>query len=52
VVTIADDGRGGANPRGGTGLVGLVDRVEALRGALDISSSESSGTVVRAHFPL
>jgi signal transduction histidine kinase len=52
VVTISDDGRGGANPRGGTGLVGLVDRVEALRGALDISSSETSGTVVRAHFPL
>ena len=52
VVSIADDGRGGANPRRGTGLVGLTDRVEALRGALDISSSESSGTVVRAYFPL
>ena len=52
VVTVADDGRGGANPRGGTGLRGLTDRVEALRGTLDITSAAASGTVVRAELPL
>jgi PAS domain S-box-containing protein len=52
VVTVADDGRGGANPGSGTGLRGLADRVEALRGTLEITSSPSSGTLVRAELPL
>lgn len=52
VVKVEDDGRGGANPKGGTGLVGLTDRVEALRGTVSISSSPSSGTLLRAEFPL
>ena len=52
VVTVADDGRGGANPRGGTGLRGLTDRVEALRGTLDITTSATAGTLVRAELPL
>jgi PAS domain S-box-containing protein len=51
VVTVEDDGRGGANPRAGTGLRGLTDRVEALRGTLDITSSRS-GTTLRAELPL
>ena len=33
VLTIADDGRGGADPSRGSGLRGLRDRVEALGGA-------------------
>ena len=52
VVTVADDGRGGANPRGGTGLRGLTDRVEALRGTLDLTSAPRRGTTLRAEFPL
>jgi PAS domain S-box-containing protein len=52
VVKIEDDGRGGANPQGGSGLVGLTDRVEALRGTLSISSSWTAGTLLRAEFPL
>jgi signal transduction histidine kinase len=52
VVTVRDDGRGGANPRGGTGLEGLIDRVEALRGTFDITSGYASGTTLRAEFPL
>jgi signal transduction histidine kinase len=32
VVTIADDGIGGADPGRGSGLRGLVDRVEAVGG--------------------
>ena len=38
VVEVEDDGRGGADPGGGTGLRGLADRVEALGGALAIDS--------------
>jgi PAS domain S-box-containing protein len=51
VVTVADDGRGGANPGGGTGLCGLADRVEALRGTLEITSTPA-GTVLRAELPI
>ena len=37
-VTVSDDGVGGADPRLGTGLRGLADRVEALDGRLDVDS--------------
>ena len=52
VVMVQDDGRGGADPERGTGLIGLTDRVEALRGSLSISSSGDAGTLLRAEFPL
>jgi signal transduction histidine kinase len=52
VVMVQDDGRGGADPQRGTGLIGLTDRVEALRGSLSISSSRNAGTLLRAEFPL
>ena len=47
---IIDDGRGGANPAG-NGLTGLRHRVEALDGALTVTSSEGHGTIVRAVLP-
>ena len=52
VVEIADDGRGGANLGGGSGLRGLADRVEALGGHLEVRSPVGAGTVVRAQLPL
>jgi signal transduction histidine kinase len=52
VLEVADDGRGGAAPGGGSGLVGLQDRVEALRGRLTVTSPIGAGTTVRATFPL
>jgi signal transduction histidine kinase len=52
VVEIHDDGRGGANLGGGSGLRGLVDRVEALGGHLDVRSPVGAGTVVRVQLPL
>jgi PAS domain S-box-containing protein len=52
VVEIADDGRGGADEAGGSGLVGLRDRVDALAGTLTVESPPGAGTVVRATFPL
>ena len=51
VVTVADDGRGGANPAGGSGLRGLEDRVEAVGGTLAITSSRA-GTTIRAELPV
>jgi signal transduction histidine kinase len=51
-VEVADDGRGGADPARGSGLSGLIDRVEALAGRLSIDSPSGKGTTVRAEFDL
>ena len=51
-VTIADNGVGGANPERGSGLRGLVDRVHAVGGQLDVSSPPGDGTRIRAQLPL
>jgi signal transduction histidine kinase len=51
-VTITDDGRGGADPGRGTGLRGLSDRVAAIGGTLDVTSSPGEGTTVRVALPL
>ena len=51
-VEIADDGSGGATLEAGSGLRGLVDRVEALGGELTVSSPRGAGTLVRAELPL
>jgi signal transduction histidine kinase len=51
VLTIADDGRGGAQPSHGGGLLGLADRLEALGGSLSVVSPEGGGTTVVARIP-
>jgi PAS domain S-box-containing protein len=51
VVEVADDGVGGADPTRGSGLSGLVDRVEALDGVLKVESEPGAGTRVRAEIP-
>jgi signal transduction histidine kinase len=50
-VEVHDDGVGGTDPAGGSGLSGLRDRVSALGGALDISSPPGDGTTIRARMP-
>ena len=52
LVEVADDGVGGADERGGSGLRGLVDRVEALGGRLAVTSPAGVGTIVRAELPV
>jgi PAS domain S-box-containing protein len=52
VLTVSDDGIGGADSARGSGLRGLVDRVEALGGILRVTSPPGGGTVVRAELPL
>ena len=51
-VTVSDDGVGGADPSGGSGLRGLVDRVAVLDGTLEIESPAGGGTSIRAKIPL
>jgi signal transduction histidine kinase len=51
VTEIVDDGIGGADSEGGTGLRGLADRVEALNGRLRIWTAAGEGTRVRAELP-
>jgi signal transduction histidine kinase len=51
VVEVVDDGAGGADARGGSGLRGLADRVEALGGRLRVWSPAGGGTRVEAEIP-
>jgi signal transduction histidine kinase len=51
VVEIVDDGVGGADSEGGSGLRGLADRVEALGGRLRVWTPHGGGTRVRAEIP-
>jgi len=51
-VEVEDDGLGGADPARGTGLRGLVDRVEALGGTLRVESPAGRGTRLTAEIPL
>jgi signal transduction histidine kinase len=51
MVEVADDGVGGADPSDGSGLRGLVDRVSALGGRLEVDSEPGHGTIVRAEIP-
>jgi signal transduction histidine kinase len=51
-IEISDDGRGGADPDAGTGLRGLADRVEALRGRFAVRDGTTAGTVVSAELPV
>ena len=50
-VEVADDGRGGAVARRGSGLEGLADRLAALDGSLVVESQPGSGTRLTAEIP-
>ncbi len=51
VMSIADDGVGGADPGGGSGLIGLIDRVQALGGTMSVASPRGVGTTLRVTLP-
>jgi signal transduction histidine kinase len=50
-IEVCDDGVGGADDSGGSGLRGLADRVEALHGSLRVVSPPGAGTTVTAELP-
>jgi signal transduction histidine kinase len=51
-VEVRDDGRGGADPAAGSGLLGLRDRVEAIGGKMHLTSPPGVGTSLRVELPL
>src|SRR4051812_45977041 len=51
-VSVRDDGRGGADPSGGSGLVGLKDRAEAMGGTMSLRSPLGGGTSLQVGLPL
>ena len=51
IVSIRDDGRGGAQYDGGGGLNGLADRIGALNGRFVVQSAPGEGTLVKAEIP-
>jgi PAS domain S-box-containing protein len=51
-LSVEDDGTGGADSRKGSGLTGLVDRVDALGGTMEITSRAGSGTSLVVTIPL
>jgi PAS domain S-box-containing protein len=50
--TIEDDGIGGAEASAGSGIVGLIDRVEALGGRFALDSPPGHGTTISIELPL
>jgi signal transduction histidine kinase len=51
-LSIRDDGIGGADPAGGSGLIGLRDRVQALSGSIEVNSRPGDGTAILIELPL
>jgi len=52
LLSIRDDGVGGADPSLGSGLTGLRDRIEALGGRIQIESPPASGTLIEVEIPI
>ena len=52
LLSIRDDGVGGADPHRGSGLIGLIDRIEALGGRIQIESPPGSGTTIEVRIPI
>jgi signal transduction histidine kinase len=50
--SIADDGIGNADPGSGSGLTGLLDRVDALGGRFDLDSPPQGGTRISIELPV
>jgi signal transduction histidine kinase len=51
-VSVRDDGRGGADPARGSGLLGLKDRAEAIGGTILLESPHGSGTSLHVELPV
>ncbi|MEA2435794.1 MAG: hypothetical protein QOF65_350 [Thermoleophilaceae bacterium] len=51
-LAIRDDGVGGADPSQGSGLLGLIDRVEALGGTIAVTSPPGQGTSMVVELPV
>jgi signal transduction histidine kinase len=52
LLSVTDDGIGGADPRRGSGLIGVLDRVEAIGGTVAVHSPVQAGTRVDVEIPI
>ena len=52
LITVSDDGPGGASTKAGTGLIGLQDRVRGLGGTMQLHSPVGRGTRLTVRLPL
>jgi signal transduction histidine kinase len=52
LLSVSDDGRGGADPALGSGLAGLAQRVRTVDGRLDVASPPGGPTRVSVELPL
>jgi signal transduction histidine kinase len=52
LLEVRDDGVGGADPRRGSGLLGLIDRVGACEGSIAVCSPPGHGTRLVVELPL
>jgi signal transduction histidine kinase len=52
ILTVSDNGNGGAHIGGGTGLAGLLDRVRTVDGTLTVNSPPGGPTVITVHLPM
>lgn len=50
-IEVTDDGVGGASVDKGTGIRGLVDRVDVLGGTFELTSPPDAGTTLRVRLP-
>lgn len=50
-IEIRDEGVGGADPRRGTGLRNMAERLAALDGTITVSSPPRGGTVIQVVLP-
>jgi signal transduction histidine kinase len=48
---VYDNGRGGADPAGGSGLVGIRRRLEAFDGSMRVTSPVGGPTLVEMELP-
>jgi signal transduction histidine kinase len=51
ILDITDDGKGGVDPEGGSGVTGLADRVTALDGRMRVSSPVGGPTLLHVEVP-
>jgi signal transduction histidine kinase len=50
-ILVVDDGVGGVDPRAGSGLRGLADRIDAAGGTLSVTSPATGGTRLEVSLP-
>jgi signal transduction histidine kinase len=51
MIQVRDDGRGGADTSGGSGLAGLAERLDSVDGLFVVDSPVGGPTVVTAELP-